>query len=529
MNTETMKEKRTIRTVRLYFGAVLFLLALYCLARPTVMRAQTQICSSTEGYNAVYGTCPSTHQLEVVGSPAFLDASAWCNGNCNQADICKMIGDAMATLPSPAGGVVDARGVVYPNGGGITCSVNPFQSSSTPVTVLLPPGSIDIQATWVLPSNTRIVGQNTSLVATPTFTPDPNNPVPAMLEMGNASVCPSSGCTGISMEHLTLNGNKLIVDNVGLTGIYNGYAKDGSYLDDVGLYEIAAISATQSSLTTGLLIDSGAAGSGPYSNITFFGVRSALCTDNNSPPSCNGKPITCVPTAAVQIRAATRGLHGITTTALSTQCTAPAAAIYLDASNNTIEDVHDEGFYDAVVVGDNADGLNATVAGNVILNVTGDYGGNSGPTTNAVHICNPQHSAGPPSACSTGTASVSDVSLLEIQSIGSNTSNGFVATTIKDDLTSTTINPSPFSSYAAMYFLGEPVGSSQYSRFTTTPGGTNGSTAIVPTWGVGSTDVTGISCSTFGALYSNIAGGNGQNPNTLFLCSANTGNWVAIK
>lgn len=530
-----MKIDRTFTLAVVLLGVAVLGSCFY--ASSAMAQAPPPPCTSTKGYNAVYGTCPG-HGLEVVGSSAFLDASAWCNGNCDQADICLIIGEAISTLPAATGGVVDARGVVYPSGGGITCTVNPFQSSvsATPVVVLLPPGSILVKATWVLPSNTRIIGQNTLLVATSPFTPDTNNPVPAIVAMGSSVVCPSSGCSGISLEHLTIeNTGNVSTNGVGPTGIYNGQARDGSYLEDVGLYRVEAISFSQGPLTTGLFIDSGASGSGPYSNITVEDTvdpnSNPPCIDAANPPSCNGHKIACPATAAVQIRAATRGLHSITTTASSDQCTAPAAAIYLDASNNTIEDVHDEGFYDAIVVGDNADGLNATVAGNVISNVTGDYGGNSGPTTNAVHICNPQNAAGPPSACSSGTGSVSDSSLFQIESTGGNTSNGYVATSIKDDLTGTTINPSPFTSYAGMYFLGEQVGGSvqtpQYSRFTTALG--NSTTPIVPTWGVGRTDVTGQTCSTFGALYSNKTGGNGQNANTLFVCSASTGNWVAIK
>jgi hypothetical protein len=58
----------------------------------------------------------------------------------------------------------------------------------------------------------------------------------------------------------------------------------------------------------------------------------------------------------VQLRAATRGLHGITVTTRSSQSDPsdqPLAGIYLDASNNAIEDAHFEGFYDGIVVGAN--------------------------------------------------------------------------------------------------------------------------------------------------------------------------------
>jgi hypothetical protein len=270
-------------------------------------------------------------------------------------------------------------------------------------------------------------------------------------------------------------------------------------------------------MTTGLLIDTGATGSGPYSKITFSGVLST---------SCNNNSVTCRPTAAVQIRAATRGLHDITVTTRSIESDPsdqPLAGIYLDASNNAIEDVHCEGFYDGIVVGDNADGFNVPVAGSSIKNINGGFGGNSGPTVNMVHICSSQSSTG---ACSNGNVSATDLTVLQAETGGS---GPFLSTTIKDDLTGTVVSLSALPTYTAMYILGEPVGTSQYTRFTTALGSTNGSSAIVPTWAVGSMPLgTGaISCNTPGALYSNATGsGSGSNSNTLYICSG--GFWLPI-
>ena len=421
-------------------------------------------------------------------------------------------------LPSLERGVVDARGVVRSDGSAIDCATTPFQSTTVPVTVLLPPSAITIHNPWVLPSNTRIIGagRQTALRATgANFPADSTN---AMVEMGS-SACPSTGCTGISIEHLTLDGANLQdVNGVGLTGIYNNYATDGSFVDDVSFINIGAVSNQSSTtLTTGLLIDAGAVGSGPYSDISFNAVNSV---------NCNG--LTCLPTAAVQIRAATRGLHGITETAKSSTSSAPAAGIYLDAGNNTIEDVHDEGFYDAVVVGANAaHGSATTVAGNAIWNVTGDGGGNSGPVTNAVHICNPAYQGQQTGTCSSTSDTVMDLALLQIRSTG--TTTGYLATTIRDDVTNTVINSSQSHAFAAMYVLGESLGGSSqtppYSRFSTSLTSTNGNG--VPNWGVGSTAISANqSCTTYGALYSNTTGGTGQNPNTLYVCN---GQWVAIK
>jgi hypothetical protein len=509
-----MNTHRVLHADRVFAGTII--LAFCFAAISTTVEAQLCVASK-QGNGAVWANCPNPPS-QVVPTQAFVDAIAWCPGspNCDTADICTVINHAITQGLSSSGGVVDARGVVNSVGLPVACANNPFpQSKNTvPVTVLLPSAKLNIQATWVLPSNTRIVGQGreTQLIATSTFTTDPFSSVLAMVEMGNSNVCPATGCTDIAIEHLYLDGANLNVSGVGLTGIYNNNATDGSYVDDVTFAHIAAVSASQGSLTTGLLIDAGATGSGPYSKITFPGADSTLCSG-----------LTCPQTACVQIRAATRGLHGITCTAASVRSGAPAAAVYLDASNSTIEDAHFEGFHDSIVVGDRQ---NATVSGNLIWNISGDDGGR-GQGTNAIHICNP-HSSQQTGACSSNSTSATDVSIFQAQS-------GKNMTTIEDDLTNTIINSSSSLSYAGMYLLGEPMGvtqsgSLQYSRFTTSLGSTNGSSTTVPTWAVGSTGLgTGsTSCSTPGALYSNINGnGSGGGSSTLYVCSG--GSWQQIQ
>jgi hypothetical protein len=524
MKTESQKR------CRILIAAVWFAAGCWSLLSPSLVVAQ--VCPSTEGYNAVWGTkSPNCTTLEVVGSPAFIDASAWCGASgCDGVDFCSIVKQAILDNSAgfSTGLVVDARGVTYSLGGAETCTVNPFDTVNIPVTLLLPPETLKVLTTWILPNNTRVVGTGrlSQLRATVGFTPDPNNPVEAMIEMGNTSVCPS-GCTGISIEHLKLDGNLLNVNGVGLTGIYNGSAKDGSYVDDVEFYQVGAVQGQSNSvLTTGLLIDTGASGSGPYSKITFSGVSATLCDDG----LCgNNHHATCQPTAAVQIRAATRGLHSITSTAVADQangvrCAGPQAGIYLDASSNSIEDAHFEGFYDGIVVGANINGQGAPVTGNVISNVNGGFGGNSGSMINMVHICSPQSPAG--SACSSTSVSAKDLTILDTASVGS---GALRMTTIKDDLTGTFVNSSASTTRVAMYSLGEPMGAS-YSRFTTSLGSTNGSSPVMPTWAVGNTALgTGTtSCSTPGALYSNTAGtGSGGSSNTLYICSQ-AGAWLLI-
>jgi len=237
-----------------------------------MVHAQT-ICPSTQGYNAVWGTkSPNCTTLEVVGSQAFIDASACPSGDCSQQDFCTMVHDGLLQLESvsPTGGVVDARGVVTTQPP-LQCASNPFSGISVPSTVLLPPLKIQMHLPWILPSNTRISGQSqqTNLQATSGFSADSNN---AIIEMGTA---PSS--TNVVVEHLLLDGSVqagCTPPCKGVGGIYNGDAEDGSYVNDVTFYAMGALTSTQSPMTTGLLVDTGAAGSGPYTNIVFSGPQS---------------------------------------------------------------------------------------------------------------------------------------------------------------------------------------------------------------------------------------------------------------
>jgi hypothetical protein len=476
-----------------------------------------------QGYKAVW-SCPEP--CTITGSTAVIDASAFCTGSCpaQNTDFCAVLNSALSALPKPDGthlqGVVDARGVVPGTTLPMACASDPFQSLINTgnvgnITVLLPALTINLQAPWILPSNVRIVGEGslTVLAVDPTtFTTDGTK---SMLEMGA-----SAGSTGVVVEHLRVNAaNPVIGGTLGLHGIYNANAQDASYVDDVVLVAGAALN--QTTTTTGLWVGPEAANSGPYSNILF--QAAAHCAD-----SCtNHGTCACSATACVKIMAPTRGLHGITCTANSVtpgnQPTIPAAAIYLDASNNTIEDVHVEGFYDAVVVGDNADGENVTVAGNTLVNILSGDG--TGPVQNAVHICNPGATYGAPnySACTSNSGiTIEDLSILGAQNIG--IAGSFTANTIQDDLTGAKINPSQFPTFVAKYVLGEAFldGNTAigYTRFTTALDGVNGTKPTVPTWTVGG-NATNSPCPAPGALYSNTNGsGTAPNLNTVYVCTS---------
>jgi len=86
-----MRTERTLVTNHYFLGTVLFFLGCGLLGSPTT--AQAQFCQSTQGYNMVWGTCPG-HGFEIVGSPAFIDASAWCpSTGCDTVgvDFCQMV------------------------------------------------------------------------------------------------------------------------------------------------------------------------------------------------------------------------------------------------------------------------------------------------------------------------------------------------------------------------------------------------------------------------------------------------------
>jgi hypothetical protein len=218
---------------------------------------QTQ--AQTEGNDAVYNASNG-----VTFSSSFIDASQFLGHN-QGVDLCDTIYGILvnkwgvAAYPS-SGAVVDARGI----SSALTCTLgSPWTEGSNtatlPSTILLPAGTIQISTPWVLPSNTRLIGEGES---------DPRSAVPgttiqaasqiqlqAMIQFGSSAVC-SSGCSGISVERLTIDGNSLF-----LHGISNLYAQNNTYVDHVMLYQI---------LGTGLLISGPSAqNSGPYTNITF--------------------------------------------------------------------------------------------------------------------------------------------------------------------------------------------------------------------------------------------------------------------
>jgi hypothetical protein len=208
------------------------LLAGWLLTFPTSSRAQTQ------GNNAVYyqsgssGTC-------CKGSSAFIDASVFATSTSTFCStLYGILSSTSYSYPS-VGAVIDARGL-NSNNTTMTCAAGttPWYNGSTlvsvPSTILLPAGTIFIQATWVLPNNTHLIGVGDGPSGTMIEVLSGTS-LTTMIQFGSSStaVCPSGVCTGISVENLTLNGQAQSVD-----GIVNQYAQNNSYVNHVLIYQI---------------------------------------------------------------------------------------------------------------------------------------------------------------------------------------------------------------------------------------------------------------------------------------------------
>ena len=312
-----MKNTTRSTPIRVAF-VIVAVFTCWLLAFSTDAEAQSQ------GNNAVYnssGICSSSTLCGFSG--AFIDASTFASSFPN---ICAILHGILIGGSYPAAGaVIDARGL----NSSITsmqCTASPWSgiTSPPPSKILLPAGTILIPTSWILPANTHLIGEG-------------DNPSSATLAAGTTiQACKSSTCafsgtmiqfgsssaTGISVENVTLDGQGLPIN--GIVNQYSGYL---TYVDRVMLFRI---------LGTGLAISGAANNSGPYSNITFdlngdSGTSQTVCVSINGLSS-------------------THGVRGLTCIANSPD---PPAAVLLDSSNNSIEDVRIVGFYDGIRVGAN--------------------------------------------------------------------------------------------------------------------------------------------------------------------------------
>jgi hypothetical protein len=435
-------------------GSLVFL---WCSLSPIRARAQ--------GSNAVYGSGGK------VSSLAFVDASQYATGR----DICQAMAAILIQYKrgTVTGVVVDARGFP-PTNGKYPCSVNPWSStlSSDPGSnvVLLPSGTITVAAgyKWALPENTRLVGLGPYLTIIQAGSGFSNE----LIDMGGTSICtgtPSVDCQGIVIEHLALDGG----GNTNISGIVNDWSQELSRVNDVALTNMAGVGLSLGVVGSGV----DANDSGPYSDIYFSG--SGTCA---------------------QITATTRGIRGLNCVmTAASPCTSGSsnAAICLDAVNNTLQDVTvamaggaPQSFPDGILIGSQGSAQN-----NTLVNINGIGLGN------VIHISNQTNS---------GQGNCPSFNACDITAMG--ISNSESSSTIKDDLTGTTLTDANI----AMYVLGDQtLANPGFSRFTTSPN--------AQTWFIGTGTPSGACAA--GTLYSCT---NSCSNGTIFACTGGT-SWVKIK
>jgi hypothetical protein len=437
---------------------------------------QGQTAPPQLGQNAVMNSATT-----ATNSPAFVDAKSYYS-----TDICSAIANILSSPsnwnPNNSNGIViDARGIGP--GTTLTCSVNPWVnwSGEFNTTVLLPSATIAIQQTWIVPPSTRLVGAGSGLTSSTggittlkacTTSIGCGSAFAAgdMIEMGTAkggwSWCNNYDCQAVVIEHLQLDGGSLS----GVNGIYNQLSQELSYVNDIKLTNFAGTGLT---LMGGTLNTRsvGPANSGPYTRIYYSGTG------------------TC---ANLSVIFDTRGVHGL-------DCITTAnPVIYLDATNESIEDVTiqataSSASQDGVLIGSVA-----AAQSNVLFNITGSGSG----LKNLIHIS---------SAATSGVPNAADLTIMGV------TNSASSATSIKDDLTSSTLSDTNVGVYA----LGETLGSTSggFSRFTTSPN--------VPTWLVGASTPS-TPCSA-GSLYSCTGSSCTK---TLWACTSTGGSgstWVGLK
>lgn len=509
------------------FAAVALTLFAIALASP--------VATAQKGQNVVYDV-----NNAFQPSSAWVDASAFCGSSGGSfqcwsanADVCAMIAQALTpSFIAAGGGVIDARGSLYL---GVVaqaeqpCSTNPFASvpvaNIVPITVMLPASVIDLGFTLTIPNNVRLIGQGAQTV----FRKVPSqNFGAAMIVMGQAGCSPNdpddqNACSGISVEHLQLLGD----NNGSYGGIDNQYAQVSSYVNDVGITETPG---------NALTVELGAANSGPYTNLAISAHPEDACNQGNmNHPSC------------VVLNAQTAGLHGITCVGdVVTTGSNIIPGIAVNASNNSIEDVHVESYWDGIRIGDVSQGppISNVLVSNVFTSFSA-YCPNQNPpefVTNTVHICgnsphNPNNTFG--ECTNVGSIpAVSDVTVLGVTNYLDVTQNGtYPATSIQDDQTGTTIQGCSYNTpgcagvvATGLYSLGEPEGGgTAHTRFTTSPANSSvfagNNSTVSSTWGVGTNSgIANSTCYTPGGLYSN-TGASGAS-DSVYICTFSGGSMI---
>jgi len=480
-----MKPQRNLESRILCVAALVF--AGCCLAGPA---AQAQ-CTGTgvAGNNAIY--CGTATQ----GSAAYIDASAVTLGS----DFCKTLNNIIV---ANTGVVIDARGLTsqttcvagstpWVQGTGSSPTVTPHAA-----TILLPPGTLTIATTWIIPGSSKLIGEGpgvTTIKAASTFAADGLDSIPAVVEMGSQNTTTPSmcvvnlagnvDCVGVGVQDLTVDMSSL---QSAVYGIYNAASQETSFVDNVNFINVGnstnSTVGKYAALEVATVTGPSASNSGPYSNLVCTLTSTAYST-----------------TRCVDLLGHTRGIHGMSCYGGGTS--AQTAAIYLDSDANSIEDVYVNGFANGIYIGSQGQ-----APSNVLFNITGGTSITSlinidSAITSSTSFC-------PPTV--TGGQNVCD---LTIMGVGAATGT----TAIDDQVTGASLTASGGDGFVGLYMLGDQVGSAatpvQYSRFSTSP--------RVPTWLFGSGVASGT-CTPNGALYSNTS----TTGSTLFACI--NGTWTSI-
>lgn len=416
-----------------------------------------------QGWNASVYSGSGT----ITPSPSYavVDAAQYSG-----SDLCVQINNVFATYNASTsnGIVVDARGV--PSSAlNCTSGTNPWSNAISHGTsfwniVLLPAGTITIQAPWVLPLWTHLIGQgpNSTVIAAASGLGSQD-----VIDMGlesNSMPCyvATGDCPGIVIEHLGLIGNDLG------KGIVNCCAQELSRVNDVSM----------SHVTTGLALSNRfAQNSGPYSNLTISAKNACLAIG----PATTGDQF------GYMTMINSRGVHGLTCSVN----TSNTAAIKIDGPGNSLEDISistSSTEVDGILIG-----AQGPAQGNTLFNVQGIGLKNVihvSPQTGSLQHNNAGNCPYPVVNSQKTVYNVCDLTIFGVARI-----NG--TSTVQDDLTNTTLKDTTL----AMYVLGEIVGTNTtnigYSRITT---GTAVANTNATPWLVGATAPSG-SCSV-GAMYS---------------------------
>jgi hypothetical protein len=192
-----------------YFSAVI---ALGSLLLVSFVPAAAQ---RKQGNNAICNSNACTQISDLTGSSAFIDASMFSGKSTNFCGVLGYILNTSNGVLTSAGGVIDARGLPGTTTTTMACTSSPWAGITSPPgsVILLPAGTITTSASWVLPQNTKLIGtaKGTGNIGTTNYAFETTiqasaNFSGAVVQFGDSSHC-SSGCQGISVEHLTISGN----------------------------------------------------------------------------------------------------------------------------------------------------------------------------------------------------------------------------------------------------------------------------------------------------------------------------------